>query len=118
MIALIDYGAGNLASVRKGMAAVGAPVVVVREPGDVASASAIVIPGVGHFEATATLDAAWRQAIAVRHPLSMARVASKLPTPGTMTPAAGASSAADAGVKTSAPTAPSALRTDVRLPAP
>jgi len=66
VIALIDYGAGNLASVRKGLAAVGASVVVVREPGLLASANAMVIPGVGHFEATATLDGAWRRAIAAR----------------------------------------------------
>jgi glutamine amidotransferase len=65
-ITLIDYGAGNLASVRKGFAAVGATVAVVREPARIAGADAIVIPGVGHFEATAALDVAWHRAIAAR----------------------------------------------------
>jgi glutamine amidotransferase len=63
MIALIDYGAGNLTSVRKGFAAAGAEIVVARDPDDAASASGIVVPGVGHFEATASLDDRWREAI-------------------------------------------------------
>ena len=63
MIALIDYGAGNLTSVRKGLAAVGATVYSPAVPGDLERASAIVIPGVGHFSATAVLAEQWRQAI-------------------------------------------------------
>ena len=63
MIALIDYGAGNLTSVRKGLAAVGATVYSPAVPGDLERASAIVIPGVGHFAATAVLAEQWRQAI-------------------------------------------------------
>jgi glutamine amidotransferase len=60
---LIDYGAGNLASVRKGLAAAGADVFIPATPGDLARAAAIVIPGVGHFGATAALDESWRRAI-------------------------------------------------------
>jgi glutamine amidotransferase len=63
VIALIDFGAGNLTSVRKGFAAAGADVVLARTPGDLAGASGVVVPGVGHFGATASLDHAWRSAI-------------------------------------------------------
>ena len=53
VIALVDYGAGNLTSVRKGFAAAGADLVLARAPGDLAGASGVVVPGVGHFGATA-----------------------------------------------------------------
>ena len=64
MIALIDYGAGNLTSVRKGFAAAGAELFTPRRPSDIGRGSAIVVPGVGHFKATAALDGEWRDAIA------------------------------------------------------
>lgn len=63
MIALIDYGAGNLTSVRKGLAAVKADVFTPAAAADLERAAGIVIPGVGHFGATRALDAAWRAAI-------------------------------------------------------
>jgi glutamine amidotransferase len=63
VIALIDYGAGNLASVRKGFAAAGADLVIARTPADLDRASGVVVPGVGHFAATASLDGEWRSAI-------------------------------------------------------
>ncbi len=63
MIALIDYGAGNLTSVRKGFAAAGAELFVPAVPDALDDASAIVVPGVGHFRATAALAGAWRHAI-------------------------------------------------------
>ena len=63
MIALIDYGAGNLTSVRKGFAAAGADLYTPAAPGDLRDATGIVVPGVGHFAATAALDAGWREAI-------------------------------------------------------
>ena len=63
VIALVDYGAGNLTSVVKGLETAGASVRVVRSPGDLAGAAAIVIPGVGHFEATSALDEPWRSAV-------------------------------------------------------
>jgi len=62
-LALVDYGAGNLASVGKALQAVGADVFVPLTPADLRKAAAVVIPGVGHFAATAALDAAWRAAI-------------------------------------------------------
>lgn len=63
MIALIDYGAGNLASVRKGFAAAGAQLLSPRVPEDLSSCSGIVVPGVGHFGVTTALDQAWREVI-------------------------------------------------------
>ena len=63
MIALIDYGAGNLTSVRKALAHLGAPVTTPAAPADLAAADAIIVPGVGNFEVTAALDADWHAAI-------------------------------------------------------
>ena len=65
-IALIDYGAGNLTSVRKAFAAVGADLFVPTTPAEVKQAAAIVVPGVGHFDATRALDAEWVAAILER----------------------------------------------------
>lgn len=63
MIAIVDYRAGNLASVRKAFAVLGADAHVVTGATEMTSASAIVVPGVGHFGATEALDGPWRQAI-------------------------------------------------------
>jgi imidazole glycerol-phosphate synthase subunit HisH len=63
VIALVDYGAGNLTSVRKGFAAAGAELFTPSAPRDLSSARGIVVPGVGHFAATAALDDGWRRAI-------------------------------------------------------
>lgn len=49
MIALIDYGAGNVRSVLKALEAVGANVQVASTPATVLSASRVVLPGVGAF---------------------------------------------------------------------
>jgi glutamine amidotransferase len=63
VIALVDYGAGNLTSVRKGFAAAGGTMFTPASPSELARASAIVVPGVGHFRATAALEDGWRDAI-------------------------------------------------------
>jgi glutamine amidotransferase len=63
-IALIDYGAGNLTSVRKGFAAAGAELFTPATPSDLSDVSAVVVPGVGHFGATAALEGVWHRAIA------------------------------------------------------
>jgi len=63
VIALIDYGAGNLTSVRKGFAAAGAELYTPRTPRDLSRASGVVVPGVGHFTATGALGNEWRLAI-------------------------------------------------------
>jgi glutamine amidotransferase len=62
-IALIDYHAGNLTSVRKAFSALGAEVYTPTEPDQLAKASAIVVPGVGHFGATRALDSTWTEAV-------------------------------------------------------
>ena len=63
MIALVDYGAGNLTSVRKALAAIGASVWTPAVPGELARAHGIIVPGVGHFDATRGLTNDWRAAI-------------------------------------------------------
>jgi len=62
-IALVDYGAGNLTSVRKAFAYLGAGVLVPATPGDLDGVDAVVVPGVGHFQATRSLTPEWRAAI-------------------------------------------------------
>ena len=57
MIAIIDYGMGNLRSVQKAFAAVGEEAVVTRRPETIDSASHLVLPGVGAFpDCMANLD--------------------------------------------------------------
>jgi imidazole glycerol-phosphate synthase subunit HisH len=63
VIALIDYGAGNLTSVRKALAAIGASVWTPAVPGELGRAQGIIVPGVGHFDATKALTDDWRSAI-------------------------------------------------------
>jgi glutamine amidotransferase len=49
MIAIIDYGMGNLRSVQKGFERMGREAVVTREPHTILDASKVVLPGVGAF---------------------------------------------------------------------
>jgi glutamine amidotransferase len=49
MIALVDYGAGNVRSVQKALAAVGADVRMSHDPEAVLAAEKVVLPGVGAF---------------------------------------------------------------------
>ena len=51
MIAIVDYGMGNLRSVAKALERVGASVRVTDEPAVVAQAAKVVLPGVGAFPA-------------------------------------------------------------------
>jgi glutamine amidotransferase len=48
MIAIIDYGAGNLRSIRRAIEAAGAETTVISDPEVIRSAEAVVLPGVGH----------------------------------------------------------------------
>ena len=50
MIALLDYGSGNLRSVHKSLLKVGADVRLVQHPGEIGDASGLVLPGVGAFD--------------------------------------------------------------------
>lgn len=63
MIALIDYGAGNLTSVRKALAAVDAAAWTPTSAGELHQATGIIVPGVGHFRSTSALTDEWRRAI-------------------------------------------------------
>jgi glutamine amidotransferase len=63
VIALIDYKAGNLTSVKKALATIGAGVYVPAKPEELADAGGVIVPGVGHFGATRALDASWIEAI-------------------------------------------------------
>ena len=56
MITVIDYKAGNLTSVVKTLTYLGAETQVTQDPEFVRRASKIVLPGVGHFQATALLE--------------------------------------------------------------
>ena len=54
-IAIVDYGAGNLASVKKAFDALGETALVTSDPTCVLKADRVVVPGVGHFAATTGL---------------------------------------------------------------
>lgn len=49
MIAIIDYGVGNLFSLKSSLAMVGAEAVVTGDPGEIAKAGRVILPGVGAF---------------------------------------------------------------------
>ena len=63
MIALVDYGAGNLTSVRKALSAIGANAWTPAVAGELGRAHGIIVPGVGHFDSTRALTTEWRTAI-------------------------------------------------------
>ncbi len=50
MIALLDYGSGNLRSVHKSLLKVGADVCLVQHPREIGDARGLVLPGVGAFD--------------------------------------------------------------------
>ncbi|MEO1065061.1 MAG: imidazole glycerol phosphate synthase subunit HisH [Actinomycetota bacterium] len=49
LVAVLDYGIGNLRSAQKSLEKVGADARLTSDPGLVAEAAAVVLPGVGHF---------------------------------------------------------------------
>jgi glutamine amidotransferase len=73
MIAIVDYGAGNLHSVKKAFDHLRAEAVVTDQPGTVVAATKIVLPGVGHFSSlqalnTSGLDEALLQSVSAGKP--------------------------------------------------
>jgi imidazole glycerol-phosphate synthase subunit HisH len=56
MIAIVDYCAGNLNSVKKAFDYLGADIMVTDQPETLAAADKIVFPGVGHFSSLRALD--------------------------------------------------------------
>jgi glutamine amidotransferase len=51
MVCIVDYGAGNLPSVERALRSLGAETACVARPEQIAAASALILPGVGHFSA-------------------------------------------------------------------
>ncbi len=74
MIAIVDYGAGNVASVQKALSHIGRESVITARPDVLRAASCVVFPGQGHFgqamaRLTSTgLDAVLREVIDVGTP--------------------------------------------------
>ena len=62
-ITILDYGAGNVTSVIKALSAVGASPRVATAGSDLHAADGIVVPGVGHFGETRSIDEAGRAAV-------------------------------------------------------
>ena len=63
MIAIVDYGAGNISSVKKALEHLGAAAQVTSDPAVVAAAQKIVIPGVGHFRRCQALNQNLRECV-------------------------------------------------------
>jgi len=63
VIALVDYGAGNLTSVRKALGALGAAFSTPGAPDELDDVTAVIVPGVGNFAATEALTEPWRLAV-------------------------------------------------------
>lgn len=49
MTAIIDYGAGNLMSVKKALDYIGAKSFITSDPAEIAAADSVILPGVGAF---------------------------------------------------------------------
>jgi imidazole glycerol-phosphate synthase subunit HisH len=64
MIAIVDYQAGNLASVRKAFDHLGHESAITADAEAIARADKIVVPGVGNFEATTALAGPLQEAFA------------------------------------------------------
>ncbi|MDH4390187.1 MAG: imidazole glycerol phosphate synthase subunit HisH [Aquabacterium sp.] len=64
-VGVIDYGVGNLGSVVRALATLGADAVLLTDPADLAQADRLVLPGVGSFAACKQLldDGGWSGAI-------------------------------------------------------
>src|SRR5215470_16920170 len=63
MIAIVDYGAGNLSSVKKALEHLGAAAEVTSDPQAIASAQKIIVPGVGHFCRCEALNSRLREPV-------------------------------------------------------
>ncbi len=70
MIAIVNYGAGNLNSVKKAFDYLGAQVVVTDQPETINAADKIVLPGVGHFSSLQALNRAGLREVLLHSVLS------------------------------------------------
>ncbi|MFS8083530.1 MAG: imidazole glycerol phosphate synthase subunit HisH [Ginsengibacter sp.] len=55
MIAIIDYGVGNVGSILNMMNYIGIPAIVTRDYSEISNASKLILPGVGKFDQAMTL---------------------------------------------------------------
>ncbi len=55
MIAIIDYGLGNVGSIYNMLRVIGAPAVITKDPAEITGASKLILPGVGSFDQAITL---------------------------------------------------------------
>ncbi|HLW54641.1 MAG TPA: imidazole glycerol phosphate synthase subunit HisH [Candidatus Angelobacter sp.] len=60
MIAIVDYGAGNISSVKKAFEHLGAQVEVTSDESVINAAEKVVVPGVGHFSRCESLNSRLR----------------------------------------------------------
>jgi glutamine amidotransferase len=63
VIAIVDYQAGNLTSVKKAFDHLGYDVSVTANPEEIGRAVKVVLPGVGNFQATRALSGSLREAV-------------------------------------------------------
>lgn len=63
MIAVVDYGAGNIGSVKKALGHLGADTRLTDDPRVVLAAEKVVVPGVGHFSRCHTLNQKLRESV-------------------------------------------------------
>ncbi|WP_165055122.1 MULTISPECIES: imidazole glycerol phosphate synthase subunit HisH [unclassified Adlercreutzia] len=76
MIAIVDYGLGNLGSIQNMLRVIGAKVIVTSDADDICRAEKLILPGVGAFDAGAErlgaaglADVVRRQALDCRKPI-------------------------------------------------
>lgn len=63
MIAIVDYGAGNISSVKKALEHLGVLAEVTSDPEVIVAAEKIVVPGVGHFSRCEALNVNLREPV-------------------------------------------------------
>jgi glutamine amidotransferase len=63
MIAIVDYGAGNISSVKKALEHLRAEAQVTNDPAVIAAAEKIIVPGVGHFSRCQALNEKLRASV-------------------------------------------------------
>jgi glutamine amidotransferase len=63
VIAIVDYGAGNISSVKKALDHLGVQAQVTNELAVIAAAAKIIVPGVGHFSRCQSLNENLRPAV-------------------------------------------------------
>jgi len=63
VIAIVDYGAGNISSVKKALEQLGAAAQVTADPAVILTAEKLIVPGVGHFSRCQSLNEHLREPV-------------------------------------------------------